>query len=117
VELAVRRRVQEWTSIDLRQGCRVQELAHRRDDAAVTGVRYTDPEGRTQTVDADLVIDASGRGMPTLDALAALGRVPNLSTFVPQLRRTVMLPGCGHWTQQERAREVNDVMLEFLKGV
>jgi len=28
-----------------------------------------------------------------------------------------MLPGCGHWTQQERASEVNDLMLEFLKGV
>jgi len=28
-----------------------------------------------------------------------------------------MLPGCGHWTQQERVREVNDAMLEFLKGV
>ncbi len=40
----------------------------------------------------------------------------NLSKFVPQVRRT-MLPGCGHWTQQERAREVNDAMLEFLKGV
>jgi pimeloyl-ACP methyl ester carboxylesterase len=28
-----------------------------------------------------------------------------------------MLPGCGHWTQQERAAEVSDVMLQFLKGV
>ena len=43
--------------------------------------------------------------------------IPNLSKFVPKLRRTVMLPGCGHWTQQERPREVNDAMLEFLKGV
>ncbi len=65
VELAVRLRVREWTSIDLRQRCRVQELVHRPADAAVTGVRYTDQEGRTETVDADLVIDASGRGTPT----------------------------------------------------
>jgi len=43
--------------------------------------------------------------------------IANLSTFVPQLRRTVMLPGCGHWTQQEWASEVNALMLEFLKGV
>jgi len=41
--------------------------------------------------------------------------VANLSTFVPNLRRTVMLPGCGHWTQQERPREVNAAMLDFLK--
>jgi epoxide hydrolase A/B len=43
--------------------------------------------------------------------------IANLSTFVPKLRRTVMLPGCGHWTQQERAREVNEAMLEFLKAI
>jgi epoxide hydrolase A/B len=43
--------------------------------------------------------------------------ITNLSTFVPKLRRTVMLPGCGHWTQQERAREVNEAMLEFLKAI
>jgi pimeloyl-ACP methyl ester carboxylesterase len=28
-----------------------------------------------------------------------------------------MLPGCGHWTQQERPAEVNAAMLEFLKGL
>ena len=82
VELAVRRRVQETSSIELRQGCHVQELLHRPDGTAVTGARYTDPGGRTETVGADLVIDASGRGMPTLDALAALGRVPPAETTI-----------------------------------
>jgi pimeloyl-ACP methyl ester carboxylesterase len=42
--------------------------------------------------------------------------VENLKTFVPQLRRTIILPGCGHWTQQERPREVNAAMIEFLMG-
>lgn len=42
--------------------------------------------------------------------------IPNLSKFVPNLRKTVMLPGCGHWTQQERPGEVNEAMVEFLKG-
>jgi pimeloyl-ACP methyl ester carboxylesterase len=42
--------------------------------------------------------------------------VESLKTFVPQLRRTIILPGCGHWTQPERPREVNTAMLEFLKG-
>ena len=82
VELTVRRRVQELPSIDLRQGCRVQELMHRADRAAVTGVRYTDASGRPESIDADLVIDASGRGMLTLDALAALGRVPPAETTI-----------------------------------
>src|ERR1700732_4661858 len=40
--------------------------------------------------------------------------IPNLSKFVPQLRRTIILPGCGHWTQQERAAEVNAAMIDFL---
>ncbi|HEY2995136.1 MAG TPA: alpha/beta hydrolase [Methylomirabilota bacterium] len=43
--------------------------------------------------------------------------IPNLKRFVPDLRRTLVLPGCGHWTQQERAPEVNAAMLEFLKEV
>lgn len=30
---------------------------------------------------------------------------------------TNMLPGCGHWTQQERPREVNAAMLGFLKSL
>ena len=28
-----------------------------------------------------------------------------------------MLPGCGHWTQQERPQEVNAALLEFLRGL
>jgi len=82
VELTVRQRVRAWASIDLRQGCRVQALVHRADGAAVTGVRYTDAEGRAESVDADLVFDASGRGTPTLEALAALGRVPPAETTI-----------------------------------
>jgi epoxide hydrolase A/B len=41
--------------------------------------------------------------------------LPALSRFIPNLRKTLILPGCGHWTQQERPAEVNAAMLEFLK--
>lgn len=41
--------------------------------------------------------------------------LPNLANFVPKLRKTVVLPGCGHWTQQERPAEVNAAMIEFLR--
>jgi pimeloyl-ACP methyl ester carboxylesterase len=30
---------------------------------------------------------------------------------------TIMLPGCGHWTQQERPEEVNELLLGFLAEV
>nr|WP_294506421.1 alpha/beta hydrolase [uncultured Rhodopila sp.] len=43
--------------------------------------------------------------------------VANLQSFVPQLRQTIILPNTGHWTQQERAAEVNTAMLDFLRGL
>ncbi|MGA7762083.1 MAG: alpha/beta hydrolase [Candidatus Binataceae bacterium] len=33
---------------------------------------------------------------------------------VPNLRKTVLIEGSGHWTQQEKPEEVNRAMLEFL---
>lgn len=43
--------------------------------------------------------------------------LPALRQFVPQLRDTIVLPGCGHWTQQERPDEVNAAMIAFLKSL
>ena len=57
--------------------------------------------------DRDLVVS-----FPGMDQL-----LPNLTRFVPKLRQTIMLPGCGHWTQQERPAEVNAAMLDFLKSL
>ncbi|HSE05499.1 MAG TPA: alpha/beta hydrolase [Methylomirabilota bacterium] len=57
--------------------------------------------------DRDLVVS-----FPGMDQL-----IPGLARFVPALRETVWLPGCGHWTQQERPREVSDAMIRFLKSL
>jgi epoxide hydrolase A/B len=57
--------------------------------------------------DRDLVVSFPG----------AAQLIANLAKFVPQLRRTIMLPGCGHWTQQERAGEVNAAMIDFLRSL
>ena len=43
--------------------------------------------------------------------------ISNLSKFVPKLRQTIMLPGCGHWTQQERPTEVNAAIINFLASL
>ncbi|MBP2477899.1 pimeloyl-ACP methyl ester carboxylesterase [Crossiella equi] len=43
-----------------------------------------------------------------------LDRLPGI---VPDLRGVLDLPGCGHWTQQERPEEVNKALLEFLAGL
>jgi pimeloyl-ACP methyl ester carboxylesterase len=37
-----------------------------------------------------------------------------MKNLVPNLTGPVMLPGCGHWTQQERPAEVNAAILDFL---
>jgi pimeloyl-ACP methyl ester carboxylesterase len=43
--------------------------------------------------------------------------IANLSQSVPKLQKTLILPGCGHWTQQERPQEVNEAMLKFLRQI
>ena len=52
---------------------------------------------------------------PVIDfAREAYERMP---TNVPNLRGNVLLPGVGHWTQQERPGEVNRLLLEFLAAL
>jgi pimeloyl-ACP methyl ester carboxylesterase len=57
--------------------------------------------------DRDLVVR-----FPGMDRL-----LPALKMLVPRLREKTMLTGCGHWTQQERPKEVSDKVLEFLKAL
>jgi pimeloyl-ACP methyl ester carboxylesterase len=57
--------------------------------------------------DRDLVL--SFRGMDQL--------LPALKQFVPNLRDAIILPGCGHWTQQERASEVNTALTKFVQSL
>jgi pimeloyl-ACP methyl ester carboxylesterase len=71
-----------------------------------TGARVTVP-ALYLAGERDLVL--AFRGMDQL--------LPALPRLVPNLRKTIVLPGCGHWTQQERPAEVNAAMLEFLAGL
>ena len=72
--------------------------------AAWAGARVTVP-ALYIAGDRDLVL--AFRGMDKL--LTALAQ------FIPSLQQTLILPGCGHWTQQERPSEVNAAMLGFLQ--
>ena len=72
--------------------------------APFAGTRVTVP-ALYVSGDRDLVL--SFRGMDQV--------IANLSKPVPQLRGTLLLPGCGHWTQQERPREVNRAVLDFVR--
>ncbi|CAN5919293.1 alpha/beta hydrolase [soil metagenome] len=48
--------------------------------------------------------------------LSPMGRaaLESLAASVPNLRETVLIPGGGHWIQQERPAEVNAALLQFL---
>ena len=41
--------------------------------------------------------------------------LPAMRAALPDLRGLHLLPGCGHWTQQERPQEVNDHLLTWLR--
>jgi pimeloyl-ACP methyl ester carboxylesterase len=43
-------------------------------------------------------------------------RIDRMQQFVPNLQK-MLLPGCGHWVQQERAQEVNTAILAFLRSL
>jgi 2-polyprenyl-6-methoxyphenol hydroxylase-like FAD-dependent oxidoreductase len=74
IERAVRARVEGRANTTLRQRCRVQEVLASPDGEAVTGVRYDNEDGASETIAADLVVDASGRGALTLALLQSIGR-------------------------------------------
>lgn len=40
-----------------------------------------------------------------------------LATNIPHLKNKVLLPGVGHWTQQERPDEVNRLLIDFLQAL
>ncbi len=43
--------------------------------------------------------------------------IERLRRYVPNLRDARLLPGCGHWTQQERPAEVNAALLDFVRSL
>lgn len=74
IELTLRQRVQRLSNVTLRSSCRVLDLVAGADGASVTGVRCEDAGAPARRLPADLVIDASGRGAPTLGWFEAMGR-------------------------------------------
>ena len=74
IELAVRQRVESHPTVTLRQRCRVKEVVPSPDGAVVTGVRCENDRGASETIAADFVVDASGRGGLTLALLQSIGR-------------------------------------------
>jgi pimeloyl-ACP methyl ester carboxylesterase len=43
--------------------------------------------------------------------------ITNMPKTVRDLRKSIVLPGCGHRTQQQRAEDVSAAMVDFLKSL
>jgi pimeloyl-ACP methyl ester carboxylesterase len=55
--------------------------------------------------DRDAVVDFWGEDVDAMER------------YVPELTKKVILPGVGHWTQQESPAEVNRLLIEFLRSL
>ena len=74
LEFAVRRRVEQHANIAIREHCRACDLVASPDGAKISGIRFENSGGRGETLSADIVVDASGRGNLTFGFLEALAR-------------------------------------------
>jgi pimeloyl-ACP methyl ester carboxylesterase len=69
---------------------------------------------RGQAIQVPALFVGGDRDGPTLwgaPAIAAFDRT------LPRLHRSIVLEGCGHWTQQERPDEVNEALVDFLRSL
>ena len=73
LEFTVRELLGGYRNIELRESCHAREFIPAPDDAAVAAVRCQNSDGGSETLPADLVIDASGHGGLTLALLHAIG--------------------------------------------
>jgi 2-polyprenyl-6-methoxyphenol hydroxylase-like FAD-dependent oxidoreductase len=74
VEFITRRQAEKLANLTVRSQCRALEITATPDGAMVTGVRCECADGRQEILAADLVVDASGRGAPTLALLRRSGQ-------------------------------------------
>jgi 2-polyprenyl-6-methoxyphenol hydroxylase-like FAD-dependent oxidoreductase len=81
LELTARERVRQLPNVRLREQCRVREIV-AADDGSVTGVRCQGVSSADEILPADLVVDASARGLLTEALLEATGW--------PEVERTVI---------------------------
>jgi 2-polyprenyl-6-methoxyphenol hydroxylase-like FAD-dependent oxidoreductase len=73
LESITRRRVLENPNIEIRTRCRATEIVASADTRRVQAVRYDRDDGSADTIDADFVVEATGRGALTLQLLERLG--------------------------------------------
>lgn len=69
---------------------------------------------RGRSIDVPSLFVGGDRDGPTIWGTAA---IEAFDVTLPKLHRSIILEGCGHWTQQERPAEVDEALLDFLESV
>ena len=82
IEFTARQRVKQHNNITIREHCRAQDVVASPDGVAVSAIRFENSDGRSETLSADLVVEASGRGNLTLGLLESIGRPRPKSAMV-----------------------------------
>jgi len=73
---------------------------------------WEESAGQTDRIDQPaLMITAE------LDVVLRPEMAEGMKSWVPNLRKTVLIKGSGHWTQQEKPAEVNAAILDFLSDL
>jgi 2-polyprenyl-6-methoxyphenol hydroxylase-like FAD-dependent oxidoreductase len=72
IEHVIRQELEQISNIALQAQSRVEALT-LSESGAINGVDYSAPGESVRSVSADLVVDASGRGVPTLKLLDSIG--------------------------------------------
>lgn len=54
---------------------------------------------------------------PVLSMIPGRSPLETMKPNVPNLRDAILIPGAGHWIQQERPAEVNEALITFLKSL
>lgn len=73
LESVVRKKFAAIGNMTVHERCRAQQLITTDDGRTVKGVSCLHSDGKTEEIQAGLVIDASSNGQPTFNLLAALG--------------------------------------------
>jgi 2-polyprenyl-6-methoxyphenol hydroxylase-like FAD-dependent oxidoreductase len=99
IEHTLRRRVMRISNVEVRGGCRVLEIKSNSNTGAATAIRYQTADGRTETLDSDFIVEASGNGSLTLNFLSATGRALPEETSIGVYARyaSAVFERCAIW--------------------
>lgn len=105
LEFVLRRKVMAIRNIQFRTQCRVTSVLSF--DGAVRGVRLETESRTIETLDADLVVDASGRARPTLELLDELDyERPDVSEVGPDITYSTVVVKFPPETMPDNAKVV-----------